>query len=91
MDEQNLERWEKLVERFKPGLPEVLPWDARRLEARYSGASHGQKCIIQFLLNVWNPDAEWACGRFDVIEAIRIWDERYREVFLAWAAVPWWP
>ena len=43
------------------------------------------------MLAVWNPDVEWQCGRFDLMEALCCWDDRHRAAFLMWAAEPWWP
>ena len=51
-----------------------------------SGAHHAAR----FILAVWNNDAEGTCDRFDVIEALAIWDEEHRAAFLAWAKNPWW-
>jgi hypothetical protein len=45
----------------------------------------------QFLLAVWSPDDAWESGRFDLMEALREWDEQHRQAFLKWAAHPWWP
>ena len=36
------------------------------------------------------PPDDWP-GRFDLMEAVRIWDDDHRRVFLAWAEAPWWP
>ena len=36
-------------------------------------------------------NSPWENGPFDVIEALKCWDVRHREAFLAWARDPWWP
>ena len=70
----------------------VDPWDAEKLDAWGRGPrSHGERVTAQFLLGVWDPSATWKCGRFDVIDALRIWDSTHHQAFLRWAAEPWWP
>jgi hypothetical protein len=39
----------------------------------------------------WDPSTEWEAGRFDVMEALRVWDLKHRAAFLEWAKDPWWP
>lgn len=68
-----------------------MPWDAATLEKTFAGKSHGEKCVIQFLLNLWDRSEEWSCGRFDLFEAYGIWDEIRRKAFLSWANGPFWP
>lgn len=66
-------------------------WNADLLDQwAVCGRSHGEKCAAQFILAVWNPGHEWISGRFDVMEALRIWDDAHRAAFLAWAEDPWW-
>ncbi len=70
----------------------VEPWDAVELETWASGPrSHGERVTAQFLLNVWDPSTEWRCGRFDLMEALRIWDAEHHKAFLRWVTDPWWP
>ncbi len=70
----------------------VKPWDAVELDAWASGPrSHGERATAQFLLAVWDPSTDWKCGRFDLMEALRIWDSGHHQAFLQWAAKPWWP
>ena len=73
--------------------PGVLLWDANTLDrwAAETPASHGELLTARFLLAVWDPENEWRCGRFDVMEALRVSDARHRAAFLAWARDPWWP
>lgn len=85
------ERFFALAESFQLDKPGASPWDADLLDASYAGASHGEKVTIAFLLNVWNPGHEWKCGKFDLIDAISVWDRGKREAFLSWAADPFWP
>ena len=75
--------------RSAPGLAE---WQAITLDAwAASGSpSHGERCSARFLLAVWNPEETWRSGRFDLMEALRVWDEPHRRTFLQWAAAPWW-
>ena len=69
------------------------PWDAYALDRRMaeSPVSHGELLTAQFLLAVWDPATAWRCGRFELMEALRVWDDRHRAAFLAWANAPWWP
>lgn len=53
-----------------------------------SGASHGEKLAVQFVLSVWNQWEEWKCGRFDVIEAYGVWDDKHWAAFRSWAEKP---
>jgi hypothetical protein len=85
---------EQLAQSF-PSLvnkPGVSPWDALALDAWACGPapSHGMLCAAQFVLAVWNPDAEWRCGRFDVMEAMGVWDAAHVGSFVAWASAAWW-
>lgn len=68
-------------------------WDADAVDrwAVDVPLSHGELLTAQFLLAVWDAAAEWRCGRFDLMAALRVWDEQNRAAFLAWAACPWWP
>lgn len=52
-----------------------------------SGAFHAAR----FTLSVWNPEADWRCGRFDMHRALWAWDEHHRAAFAAWVQKPWWP
>lgn len=73
-----------------PGVP---LWDADTLDrwAAETPLSHGERVTARFLLAVWDPGPSWLCGRFDVMEALRIWDDEHRAAFVAWAEDPWWP
>ena len=70
----------------------VSPWDAERLEAwLMSGApGHGAKCAGRFVLSVWNSYHTWACGHFDLHEALGCWDDKHRSAFARWVTAPWW-
>jgi hypothetical protein len=71
----------------------VKLWDAHTLDrwANSFTGSHGELVTARFLLAVWDPEHTWSCGRFELMEALRVWDERHRAAFLAWASNPWWP
>lgn len=71
----------------------VALWDASTLDrwAAETPISPGERATARFLLAVWEPETEWACGRFDLMDALKRWDERHLAAFLAWAADPWWP
>lgn len=75
------------------------PWniDAFRHHAR--GLSHGGRAAAAFVLSVWNPVENKKpgrgsphCGlRFDLQDALGVWDSEHRAAFVAWAREPWWP
>ncbi len=70
----------------------VKPWDALELDRWGSGSrSHGERVTAQLLLSVWDSSTEWTCGRFNLMEALRIWDAEHHQAFLKWVANPWWP
>jgi hypothetical protein len=56
-----------------------------------SGISYGERIAAQFLLAVWDPNEEWKCGKFDVMTALRKWDDDHLGAFIVWAKDPWWP
>jgi hypothetical protein len=71
----------------------VRPWSADELDAwaRSDVSGHGALCAARFMLAVWNPDGAWSCGRFDLMEALAVWDVDHRLAFLSWVGRPWWP
>jgi hypothetical protein len=92
-EDMRLEAIESLAETFPSlrGAPGVSPWDALALNLwACRGASHGEKVTAQFILTVWNQHEAWECGRFDVMEALQVFDLNHRAAFLAWAQEPWW-
>jgi hypothetical protein len=90
-DEADIGRIVRLAESFPClGRFDLWPWDPVSLSRRCEGASHGEKVTIQFILTVWNQYESWGCGRFDVMEALAVWDPDHRAAFLKWATDPWW-
>ena len=87
--------------------PGVEPWDSMRMLAvACGGASHGALCAARFVLSVWNCATDWdkeaheagiltdeedRLRRFDVFEALGVWDFEHHEAFLTWARDPFWP
>jgi hypothetical protein len=70
----------------------VVPWtDARPLlrAIRRGGFGHGCLCSLKFLVSVWNPYENGK--KFDLHEALGVWDAPHRAAFLAWVKDPWWP
>jgi hypothetical protein len=74
------------------GAPGIDPFDAQELD-RWAAApvSHGEQVTAQFVLAVWSPGTDWQSGRFDVMEALRVWDPSHHAAFLGWAKDAWWP
>lgn len=89
--ESDRNRWQQLASSFALTKPGLDPWDAELLDAQCAGAGHGEQCVIRFLLNLWNAECEWTCGRFDLFDALATWDETGRRAFQAWVNDPWWP
>jgi hypothetical protein len=71
-----------------------------------SGApGHGGSCAARFVLSVWSGGTgaldvgkkrgdrvwAWKARRFDLHEALGVWDHAHRSAFIAWARAPWWP
>ena len=95
MDSDELgERMTELARGFPAmrGARGIDPWEPAELNRWAAGpASHGERHTVRFLLAVWDPSTAWEAGRFDVLEALRVWDLKHRAAFLQWAADPWWP
>jgi hypothetical protein len=73
------------------GAPGVDPFEPGELDRwAAGGASHGERVTARFLLAVWDASGEWAAGRFDVMEALRVRPPSHSRPFLAWAEEPWW-
>lgn len=67
----------------------VVCWDANAVDTwACCGASHGQKLAARFVLSVWDPNHQWECGRFDVLEAYGAWDPEHWQAFQAWVKEP---
>jgi hypothetical protein len=70
----------------------VSPWNAAIFDRWASGpVSHSELITARFVLAVWSPDTAWRCGRFDMMEALSVWDPPNHRAFLEWASKPWWP
>lgn len=72
--------------------PGIEPWRPEDLDAWAIGpaGTAGSRHAAAFVLAVWAP-APWRVGPFDAVEALKVWDERHRAAFTAWAKDPWWP
>jgi hypothetical protein len=87
-------RIKRLAESFPclRNAPGISSWHAERLDkwAASGKASHGEACTAKFILAVWDSDFDWQCGKFDLIDAFRVWDEYHRDAFREWVRDPWW-
>ena len=83
--------FQRLVDAFQLNKPGASPFDPDLLDRQYEGASHGEKVSIAFLLNVYNPTHPWKAGKFDLMDALGLWDEQKKAAFVKWAASPFWP
>lgn len=89
------------------GVPGTDPFDALALLrwAVSTGASHGEILAAKFLLSVWNPGIDWEktarehnlittgqkFSRFDLFEAMNVWDQIHIKAFLTWIELPFFP
>jgi hypothetical protein len=77
-----------------PTLRNVLPsWDPQALDQWACGPGPGAGAFraAQFVLSVWNAEANWQCGSFELHRAMWAWDAQHRAAFAAWVQEPWWP
>ena len=88
------------------GADGIDPWDLDRFLAwaRRGETSAGTSCAARFILSVWNRTYDWRSiadglgftgsdplDRFDIFEAIAVWDEEHVRAFRSWAELPFWP
>jgi hypothetical protein len=93
IDEQRRERMTELAWTFPSmrGAPGVNPWIPEELNRwALRAVSHGERVTARFLLSVWDQHTDWEAGRFDVMDALGVWDLKHRAAFLKWASDPWW-
>jgi hypothetical protein len=72
------------------GTARARPWDAMALDDSSGGLSHGEKQAIGFMLRVWSPSEKWKT-KFDLHEAVSVWDPRRRAAAIRWIEKPFWP
>lgn len=58
---------------------------------RHGDTGNGCKHAIRFALALWNPGFDWECGRFELVPALRAWDDAHKAAIRAWLDDPWWP
>jgi len=70
--------------------PGAKLWDSNAFDhwAYDAPISRCELVTVRFLLAVWDRDFNWKCSRFDLMDAMSIWDEQHRAAFLAWARDP---
>jgi hypothetical protein len=74
--------------RGAPGVAGL--WNALALDGwAATVASSGETHSARFVLGVWNSHEKWRCGRFDLFDALGVWDHKHLEPFLAWVENPW--
>ena len=71
----------------------TAPWDPDKLDAWACGPVPSGAAVhaARFLLSVWDNRRQWRCGCFDLIEAIRTWDDDHATALRAWIGKPWLP
>lgn len=87
--------------------PGVEPWNVDKfLPWATSGVlSHGEVLAAKFVLSVWNPGTDWEdvaregglldegqrFRRFDLFEAMNVWDSAHVRAALTWLESPFFP
>jgi hypothetical protein len=77
----------------------IRPWDPEKLISWLNGPAPGSgaRSAGRFVLGVWNSSTDWTehglapPGRFDLFEALAVWDDTHREALQAWVSAPFWP
>lgn len=90
-DEELRERMTELARTFPYlgrawGEAPLQPDELNRWAA--SIVSTGERATASFILSVWDASTDWEAGRFNVMEALRVWPLDYRAAFLNWASEP---
>lgn len=87
----------KRIETLALEFPELrnaplTPWNAEALDVWACDPARGVGAFYaaRFVLSVYNDNAPWKCGAFNVHEALTYWDWQHRAAFLRWVAEPWW-
>lgn len=84
-----------LIKKF-PGFAGIVPahiladFDASAFDqwASSTPISKGELIIARFVLGVWDSYVEWQCGKFDLFEAVGIFDSGNRQVLYEWVKDP---
>ena len=68
----------------------VAPFEPRVLEkwACASATNDYARHAACLVLHLYNARTPWKIGRFDVLQAMRAWDDDHRLAFLAWVKEP---
>jgi hypothetical protein len=84
----------------------VDPWDSvELLRWALGGRSHGEILAAKFVLSVWNSSTDWEemareegllardghFSRFDLFEAMSVWDDEHVEAMVSWLQLPFFP
>jgi hypothetical protein len=85
----------------------IAPWDVDRFLAWLCGPAPSSGAIHagRFVLSVWNPRTDWRevarqsgidgagdrLQRFDLFEAVGVWDDEHRLACMTWIDGPFWP
>ena len=69
--------------------PGVDPWNALELDrwAESGTTSSGERQAARFVLSVWNRH-DWG-KKFNMADAVNVWDEKNLKAFQAWVNDPW--
>jgi len=66
----------------------IMPWNPLRLDSWALSIGRDRQALhaARFILDRWNSQLDWECGRFDMHSAINCWDLAHRFTFLDLAA-----
>ena len=87
------QRISALAQRFptlRKGAPGLAPWDPEQLDQWGSspGPSAGGRHAVRFVLAVWHDGPHWRSGPFNLIQALRVWDDEHLEALRSWLGAP---
>ena len=89
LTEDEKREWMLALARTFPSHARLEAWNPEKVNQRaMRGASHGEKVTARFLLSVWNQWETHEIGRFDLFEALQVWDPEHLAAFRAWMADP---
>ena len=91
--EQRISALAQLFPVLRKGAPGLTPWDPEQLDQWGSGPSPsaGSRHAVRFVLAVWHDSRPWRSGPFNLIQAVRVWDDAHLEALRTWLRSPWLP
>jgi hypothetical protein len=95
----------QLASDWTEGEGQLAPATEALLRIASGPGDDGERLCARFVLAVWNPRTDWQAvarkhriiepddvlARFDVFEALRVWDSEHVQAMLTYLADPFWP